>query len=51
MPDLTVVTPDAVVPADRLYLGATEVRMAAVASPTWSPGIASYSNVNCMAEE
>jgi hypothetical protein len=52
MPDLTVVTPSAVVPADRLTLGATHAR-------AWpqhdlpTPPTPSFACVpcNCMAEE
>lgn len=51
MPEMSVVTPAAAMPADRLFLGATEVRMTAQASPTWTPAIASYSLTNCMADE
>ena len=49
MADLTVGTPVAVGPADRLTLGVDEARMSATATPSW--GVASYSNTSCMADE
>ena len=51
MPDLTVVTPAAVVPADRLTLGSCDARVDSVLAPTVGPlSIFTYF-VMCMAEE
>jgi hypothetical protein len=54
MPDLTVVSPSAVVPADRLTLGATDARacphLTLPAAPACSLCVPSCSCV-CMAEE
>jgi hypothetical protein len=51
MPDLTVVSPSAVVPADRLTLGATDAR----ACPHLTPPVPTPSSwpltAACMAEE
>lgn len=48
MPDVTSVTPDAVVPLDRLTLGATEARAIAVAPTT---AMCTGFNSVCMADE
>ena len=49
MPDLTVVSPAAVVPADRLALGATDARVSC--STTVSNVGSCYAGVSCMADE
>jgi hypothetical protein len=56
MPDLTVVSPSAVVPADRLTLGATDARACPhLTSPSpLAPSMSSpptYTFCYCMAEE
>jgi hypothetical protein len=52
MPDLTVVSPSAVVPADRLTLGATDARACPHPHPTTAslPGMC-LPYCACMAEE
>jgi hypothetical protein len=57
MPDLTVVSPSAVVPADRLTLGATDARACPHLTPP-SPAVTSsgapyapFCMCSCMAEE
>lgn len=50
MPDLTVVSPAAVVPADRLILGATDARGIVTCSPS-TPGMTPFCNIYCTADD
>ena len=53
MPDLSVVAPAAVVPADRLALGATDARSSLLGALPLAGGTALYCTANqvCMADE